>query len=369
MLRSETMERKQKETCKSILITGGAGFIGSHLVKYLVRQHPDMQGACLDALTYAGNVANLGDVWEESSFHFVVGDVTDFKTIKEILSLYQVEGIIHLAAESHVDRSIVDPFLFARTNVMGTLTLLEAFREHLATTNRKGRFYQVSTDEVYGSLASEESPFVESTPYAPRSPYSAAKASADHFVRAYHETYGMDVVLSSCSNNFGPNQFPEKLLPLFIQNILHRRALPVYGKGENVRDWLYVENHVEAIEKVFFAGRSGETYNIGGHNEWRNIDLIHLLIEIVDEKLGRPKGASLSLISFVQDRLGHDLRYAIDPSKIRQELGWTPHYPFREALEDTVDWYLGHPEWLEDIFTGNYRKQNEAVRKKNNFIA
>lgn len=348
---------------KTILITGGAGFIGSHVVRYFVQHLPDWRIVCLDALTYAGNVANLQDLFDRPNFCFVAGDVTHFQEMKQLLVQYNVWGIIHLAAESHVDRSITDPFLFARTNVLGTLTLLEAYKQYQAEADFSGRFYQVSTDEVYGSLAPSAPPFTECTPYAPRSPYSAAKASADHFVRAYHETFGMDVVLSSCSNNFGPNQFPEKLLPLFIQNILNRRPLPIYGKGENVRDWLYVENHVEAIAKVFLEGKSGATYNIGGHNEWRNVDLVHLLIEITDQKLGRPTGSSLSLITFVKDRLGHDLRYAIDPAKITQELGWTPTYPFREALEKTVCWYLEHPEWLEDIASGAYLLQNENVRK------
>lgn len=352
-----------KEKYQTLLITGGAGFIGSHLVRYLVKKYPTRKIVCVDALTYAGNVENLEDIWESPNFYFRVADVTDYPQMKEILAAYQVEGIIHLAAESHVDRSITDPFLFARTNVLGTLSLLEAFRSHLAESSLPGRFYQVSTDEVYGSLSFDEDAFCETTAYAPRSPYSASKASADHFVRAYGETYGLDVVLSCCSNNFGPYQFPEKLLPLVIQNIVSKRPLPIYGKGDNIRDWLYVGNHVEAIDKIFFEGKTGSTYNIGGHNEWRNIDLVKLLISIVDRKLGRPLGESLSLITYVKDRLGHDKRYAINPQKIKSELNWEPRYDFHTALEKTIDWYLEHTDWLQHIESGAYLQYNKEIRK------
>lgn len=349
----------------NLLITGGAGFIGSHVVRHFVEKYPQHTIINLDNLTYAGNVANLRDIEGSSNYFLVVADVADFEAMYRIIKRHEIDGIIHLAAESHVDRSITDPFAFARTNVIGSLSLLEAFRRHLAErgeNEKGGRYYQVSTDEVYGSLMTEESAFTEETPYSPRSPYSAAKASADHFVRAYHETFGLDVVLSSCSNNFGPYQFPEKLLPLFTNNIVKEKPLPVYGNGENIRDWLYVQNHVDAIEKVFFEGRSGETYNIGGHNEWRNIDIIKLLIELVDKKLGRPKGTSLKLITYVTDRPGHDLRYAINSKKITTELGWEARFPFLEALEKTVDWYLENQLWLDDITSGRYLALNDEMR-------
>ncbi len=345
----------------NILITGGAGFIGSHLLAHFVQTYPQHVIVCLDALTYAGNVDNISPLFTHDNFRLVVEDITNFDKMCLLMEQYNIDGVIHLAAESHVDRSITNPFKFAETNVLGTLNLLEAFRRNNKKRSANGRFYQVSTDEVYGSLHEGDEPFTERTPYAPRSPYSAAKASADHFVRAYHETYGIDVVLSNCSNNFGPKQFPEKLIPLFIQNIVAGKPLPIYGKGENIRDWLYVQNHIEAIEKIFFEGRNGETYNVGGGNEWRNIDIIKLLIRIVDNKLNRPQGASEHLITFVDDRLGHDHRYAIDAQKLTNELGWVPRYSFREALEKTVDWYLQNQVWLHRIETGEYVTENKRI--------
>lgn len=353
-----------RQDIHSVLISGGAGFIGSHLVRHFVKKFPHIDVVCVDALTYAGNVENLADISEAKNFHFVAADVSDLATMEQVLSHYAVEGVIHLAAESHVDRSIADPFVFARSNIFGTLALLEGFRRHCETTGIAGRFHQVSTDEVYGSLALEEAPFDEHCPYSPRSPYSVSKASADHFVRSFHKTYGLDVVVSCCSNNFGPYQFPEKLIPLFIQNIIAKRPLPVYGKGENVRDWLYVTNHIEALEKVFFEGTSGETYNIGGHNEWKNIDLIKLLIKLTDQRLGRAEGSSLELITYVPDRLGHDFRYAINPTKISQELAWQPRFDFTTSLGNTIDWYLSNPSWLEAIETKSYQIKNDLYSKR-----
>ncbi len=348
----------------NILITGGAGFIGSHVVRHFVHKFPQHHIFCLDALTYAGNANNIADLLQEPNFTLLVADICDFAKMEYLMQNEDIHSVIHLAAESHVDRSITDPFSFAKTNVIGTLSLLEAFRRNLKNGDRNimHRFHQVSTDEVYGSLNPEDAPFIEGHPYAPNSPYSASKASADHFGRAYHNTFGLDVVFSSCSNNFGPNQFPEKLLPLFIQNIINNRPLPIYGDGSNIRDWLYVQNHVEAIEQIFFHGKSGEAYNVGGNNEWKNIDLIELLIELVDRKLGRSKGASRRLITYVEDRLGHDKRYAIDPSKIEKELEWTPRHSFSEAMEKTIDWYLNNQKWLQDIQSGNYIKENKKFQ-------
>ena len=347
----------------NLLITGAAGFIGSHVARHFVRQYPEYRIILLDALTYAGNVANLEDLLELPQVRLVVGDITDLPLLQALFAQEGIDGVLHLAAESHVDRSISDPLLFARTNVLGTLSLLEAARSAWQEKSIRGRFYHVSTDEVYGALPLEGGLFTEKTPYAPHSPYSASKASSDHFVRAYHDTYGLDVVLSNCSNNYGPYQFPEKLIPLFINNIRQKLPLPVYGEGLNVRDWLYVEDHARAIDLIFHKGRSGETYNVGGSNEWSNIELIKKLIETVDRVLGRPKGDSLSLITYVQDRAGHDLRYAIDASKLHTELGWTPYTSFDEGLEQTVRWYIDNAAWLDAITSQVYLAQNEKARK------
>ncbi|WP_281676680.1 dTDP-glucose 4,6-dehydratase [Porphyromonas endodontalis] len=347
----------------NLLITGAAGFIGSHVARHFVRQYPEYRIILLDALTYAGNVANLEDLLELPQVRLVVGDITDLPLLQALFAQEGINGVVHLAAESHVDRSISDPLLFARTNVLGTLSLLETARAAWQEKSIQGRFYHVSTDEVYGALPLEGGLFTEKTPYAPHSPYSASKASSDHFVRAYHDTYGLDVVLSNCSNNYGPYQFPEKLIPLFINNIRQKRPLPVYGEGLNVRDWLYVEDHARAIDLIFHKGRSGETYNVGGSNEWNNIELIKKLIETVDRVLGRPKGDSLSLITYVQDRAGHDLRYAIDASKLHTELGWTPSTSFDEGLEQTVRWYIDNAAWLDAITSQAYLAQNEKARK------
>ena len=337
---------------KSILITGGAGFIGSHVVRRFVTRYPDYQIFNLDYLTYAGNLKNLSDIESANNYHFIKGDICNENFLDELFKKHNFDGVIHLAAESHVDRSIKDPLAFVKTNVIGTMTLLNVAKSKWNNFEGK-RFYHISTDEVYGSLGADGF-FTESTSYDPQSPYSASKASSDHFVRAYHNTYGIPVVLSNCSNNYGPNQFPEKLIPLAINNIKNNKPIPIYGKGENIRDWLFVVDHASAIDTIFHAGKIGETYNIGGENEWTNIDLIRLLCEIMDEKLGRSKGTSATLITFVTDRAGHDLRYAIDASKIKKELNWEPSLQFEEGLRKTVDWYLSNEEWLQDVTSGDY---------------
>jgi dTDP-glucose 4,6-dehydratase len=339
---------------KKILITGGAGFIGSHVVRLFVNNYPDIKIYNLDKLTYAGNLENLRDIEKRENYTFVKGDITDRDFILNLFRENNFDGIIHLAAESHVDRSIKNPLEFLNTNIFGTVNLLDAARN--TWNDFEGKiFYHISTDEVYGSL-DDGGYFVETTPYDPKSPYSASKASSDHFVRAYSNTYNLPVVISNCSNNYGPYQFPEKLIPLCINNIKNSQAIPVYGKGENIRDWLHVEDHAKAIEVIFFKGQEGETYNIGGGNEWKNLDLIKLLCRIMDDKLQRPAGSSQKLIAFVKDRAGHDLRYAIDASKLTDQLGWFPSYTFEKGLEKTVEWYLNNHQWLENITSGNYKE-------------
>lgn len=343
---------------KKILITGGAGFIGSHVVRLFIKKYKEYQIYNLDLLTYAGNLENLSDIQNEDNYHFIKGDISDDSFINDLFSKHQFENIIHLAAESHVDRSIKEPLTFAKTNILGTLNLLNAFKNTWSGKWEGKKFYHVSTDEVYGTLG-ETGLFTETTPYDPNSPYSASKASSDHFVRAYGETYKMPYIISNCSNNYGPNQFPEKLIPLFINNIIERKPLPVYGDGNYTRDWLFVIDHALAIDKVFHEGVNSETYNIGGLNEWKNIKLVKLLCDIMDQKLGRIKGESKKLISYVKDRPGHDLRYAIDATKINKELGWEPSLRLKEGLDKTIDWYLENKEWLENIRTGNYKKYNQ----------
>jgi dTDP-glucose 4,6-dehydratase len=348
---------------KVILITGGAGFIGSHLVRLFVNKYPGYQIVNLDALTYAGNLENLRDVESLPNYNFEKGDITDQEAIFALFEKYSFDTVIHLAAESHVDRSITEPLAFVKTNVLGTCNLLNVSRKKW-NQNWDGKlFYHVSTDEVYGSLG-KEGFFTETTPYDPRSPYSASKASSDHFVMAYHHTYGLPVIVSNCSNNYGSHHFPEKLIPLMIINIKNNRPLPIYGKGENIRDWLYVDDHALAIDLIFHKGRTGEKYNIGGFNEWKNIDLIYLLCGIMDKKLGRKPGDSAKLISFVKDRPGHDMRYAIDAGKLHRELGWKPSLSFEEGLEKTVDWYLANEQWIEQVTSGEYQHYYEKQYHK-----
>jgi dTDP-glucose 4,6-dehydratase len=340
---------------KKIIITGGAGFIGSHVVRRFVTQHPEYHIINLDKLTYAGNLANLRDVENAPNYEFVKGDIVDADFIDKLFETHQPDAVVHLAAESHVDRSIANPLEFVMTNVIGTVNLLNAAKKYWKGRYDSTRFYHVSTDEVYGTLG-ETGMFTEETGYDPHSPYSASKASSDHFVRAYQDTYGLNAVISNCSNNYGSYHFPEKLIPLAIHNIKQKKQIPVYGKGENIRDWLWVEDHARAIELIFHKAKSGTTYNIGGHNEWKNIDLIRLLCQVMDKKLGRETGESEQLITFVTDRAGHDLRYAIDAGKLKNELGWVPSITFEEGLEKTVDWYLNNQEWLDDVTSGHYQQ-------------
>ena len=366
---------------RNIIITGGAGFIGSHVVRLFVNKYSEYHIVNVDKLTYAGNLANLKDIVDKPNYTFVKADICDFDIILDIFKKYQIDGVIHLAAESHVDRSIKDPFTFAKTNVMGTLSILQAAKiywESLPEKYEGKRFYHISTDEVYGALKLTkplgdpncnkcgggpfgEEFFTEETRYSPHSPYSAAKAGSDHFVRAFHDTYGMPTIVTNCSNNYGPYQFPEKLIPLFINNICHRKPLPIYGKGENVRDWLYVVDHAQAIDLIFHKGKVAETYNIGGFNEWKNIDIIKVLIKTVDRILGRPEDADMDLITFVMDRAGHDMRYAIDSTKLKNELGWEPSLQFEEGIEKTVRWYLDNQAWMDNIISGEYEKYYESM--------
>ena len=369
---------------RSIIITGGAGFIGSHVVRLFVNKYSDYRIINIDKLTYAGNLANLKDIEDKPNYVFVKADICDFEKMREIFKQYDVDGVIHLAAESHVDRSIKDPFTFAQTNVMGTLSLLQAAKEYWEPNYEGKRFYHISTDEVYGALkmsnpegvkppftttaSSSEHHlaygtdfFYETTKYTPHSPYSASTASPDHFVRAFHDTYGMPTIVTNCSNNYGPYQFPEKLIPLFINNIRNRKPLPVYGKGENVRDWLFVEDHARAIDVIFHNGKIAETYNIGGFNEWKNIDIIKVVINTVDRLLGRKEGEDMNLITYVTDRLGHDARYAIDSTKLQKELGWEPSLQFEEGIEKTVKWYLENQEWMDNITSGDYQNYYESM--------
>ena len=349
----------------NILITGGAGFIGSHVVRRFVNNYPDYHIYNLDALTYAGNLENLRDIEECPNYTFLKGDILDEGYIKEIFKEYKFDGIVHLAAESHVDRSITDPLAFVRTNIIGTVNLLNAARDFWKEDTGNKRFYHISTDEVYGSLGADGL-FTENTPYDPNSPYSASKASSDHFVRAYGETYGLPYVITNCSNNYGPNHFPEKLIPLFINNIIENKPLPVYGDGKYTRDWLYVKDHAVAIDLAFHKGKNHETYNIGGFNEWQNIDLVKLLCKLMDQKLDRAAGTSAKLITYVTDRPGHDLRYAIDAGKINKELGWKPSVTFEEGLEQTIDWYLDNQEWLDHVTSGDYQEYYEKMYKTRN---
>ena len=342
---------------KKILITGGAGFIGSHVIRLFVNKYPDYAIVNLDALTYAGNLENLRDIENAPNYSFVKGDITDEAFINQLFAEQSFDAVIHLAAESHVDRSILDPLSFVKTNVIGTGVLLNAAKQSWKDMEGK-LFYHVSTDEVYGSLG-ETGFFTEETPYDPRSPYSASKASSDHLVSAYYHTYGLPMVISNCSNNYGSHQFPEKLLPLMINNIVHSKPLPVYGKGENVRDWLWVNDHARAIDVIFHQGKLGETYNIGGFNEWKNIDIVHLLCSIMDKKLGRADGESAKLITYVKDRAGHDMRYAIDATKLNKELGWEPSLQFEEGMDKTIDWYLANEGWIESVTSGSYKQYYE----------
>lgn len=349
---------------KTVLITGGAGFIGSHVVRRFVKKYSDYKIINLDKLTYAGNLENLRDIEKEKNYEFIKGDITDAAFIQELFSKYAIDSVIHLAAESHVDRSISNPMEFIQTNIVGTMVLLNAAKFHWKDCMDKNLFYHISTDEVYGSLG-DTGFFTEKTSYDPRSPYSSSKASSDHLVRAFYHTYQLPIVISNCSNNYGPNQFPEKLIPLCIHNIKNNKPLPIYGKGENIRDWLWVDDHAIAIDTIFHQGKTGETYNIGGNNEWTNIDLVRLLCKIMDKKLNRETGTSEKLITYVKDRAGHDLRYAIDSSKLQKELGWKPSLQFEEGLEKTVSWYLTNEEWLNNVTSGNYQKyyENQYVKR------
>ena len=347
---------------RNILVTGGAGFIGSHLVRLFVNKYPEYHIVNMDLLTYAGNLENLKDIEIKENYTFVKCDICDFKKLKQIFKVHKIDSVIHLAAESHVDRSIKDPFTFAQTNVMGTLSLLQAAKSYWGNNFKNKLFYHISTDEVYGSLG-KDGLFTEKSKYQPHSPYSASKASSDHFVRAFGDTYGLPVVISNCSNNYGSFQFPEKLIPLFINNIVNNKPLPVYGNGENVRDWLFVNDHAGAIDVIFHSGKVGETYNIGGFNEWKNIDLIKVIINTVDRLLGREKGSSLKLITYVKDRAGHDLRYAIDSTKLKDELGWEPSLQFEEGIEKTVIWYLENKEWMDRVTSGDYQEYYNKMYK------